>query len=90
MFCYGMAWHSSGGAWRRNDLRSIGTVWRDVAAARNGTVWQGNGYARISHARAKSSIDLQGEGIVEHWAAKERQSILSQRQGWTMNGYALA
>lgn len=60
MFCYGMARNGNGGAWRRNDLRSIGTVWRDVAAARNGTVWQGNGYARISDARARRSIEQPG------------------------------
>lgn len=41
-------------------MRSIGTVWRDVAAARNGTVWQGNGYARIIHARARHSTEQPG------------------------------
>lgn len=46
-------------------MRSIGTVWRDVAAARNGTVWQGNGYARISHARARRSIDCYSDSVFD-------------------------
>lgn len=52
-FCYGMAWHSSGGAWRRNDLRSI-------AKALYGETLQRRRMA--SMARQRLCMDLPGKG----------------------------